>query len=51
MFHKPVDYENFNILDDAAFHMYINNPLEIIGMIVWLVLIWRGTKIEKFFSN
>ena len=31
--------------------MYINTPLEIIGLLVWAILIWRGTKKDEFFSR
>ena len=32
-------------------HSYINRPLEIIGLLVWLKLIWHGNTDDKFFNS
>ena len=51
LFHTDINYKKFNIWDFNSFYNYINTPLEIIGLITWFILIWGGTKKERFFSR
>ena len=37
--------------DFNFFHNYINRSLEIIAFLIWIWLLWRGSKDEVFFST
>jgi len=39
------------IFNFHSFHNYINRPLEIFGLLSWIVIVWRGTVEEKLFSK
>lgn len=50
-FHSEIDYNNFNLLSFAAFNAYVNSPLEVIGLLIWAFVTWKGTKPLVYFSK
>lgn len=51
LFHSEINYKEFSIWNFNSFYNYINTPFEIVGLLTWGIIVWRGTKKELFFSK
>ena len=48
---SEVDAGSDGIFSFDNFHNYWNRTLEILGLIMWTILIWRGTQPKLFYSK